>query len=1121
MCKDSPGTTPISDAAPRSERSGTSTSDYPSIAAGKYRAALERVANVHARFQKELDSIGEEIGTQTALSKTAIERFSQVGPCLGSIADNIKTMSEETHQVGVYVREGRAGLQASITDVRAAIEQLRLRNQTMQDILDIGRQVTKSVNEIAEIAIENKLIAINASVSASKAGNKAAGFKVIASEITKLSTAMSDRVGLIVDRSALVGRRMQQVMTNMDESIQSTEKALSNIDEAFALLEHIDSTIQETDGTNANMLAENEKLAQKFQTLNKALVAIERNASGVSRQADQVQRTMAEQAAFIRRIEQFLPELQSVSDAMAESAAADEGPKRLRCCESALSSYDPALNRFLRGNHYLSFVCIRLLRYSSDKKIVPYLAETWFLHPDGKTWEFKLKDNVLFSDGSPVSSRDVKFSLERLMNPALGSPYANLFSVIEGADEFISGKAASISGIIIVDSVTMRFKLKNSFNFFLSLLALSFSSILKEDEAIFSRPLTKSELVSAGPFRFQESDDPKIDRLARNEHFVNGRAFLDGLEIKRDMGDIPASMCRDELDLAYNMPAASADIFRRIGFSGELRLYTSRYCYGLVVNYARSTFISRNAELRRALAMAIDKDAIVHDVLGGKAVRADTILPPELLDIGDKKIIAYAPEEAKKIVEKDRSLEDLSEPINLAFRGYTSIPLLEQIAEQITRSFTELGLKVNASFHPAATAIDDFKDDYDLVFLGFLSELDLYSALEPFINPEGGDNYFHYNNPEIFGMLNDSITIKDNEARKATFVSILEKLTLDVFMMPLFFNKSLMAIPTHVHSVFVSAEESFLPDAVYLSSDKAPRRDPQRTKQYTETIQRLSSETAVVVDTSNKLIATGGSIGRLIGLQKDSIREANGLFSSFAESAEKVQATRVSVVERIRGTTGEAGKSDQATGLIQVGLNELMTALHGSVMALDQVKKDIHDMLSIVLDINKSNEFLGSIAINAAIISAKADSREGELVKVSRAIAEQAKRNTANADVIKGFLEEMKKTVDGHFEFLDSIVDVIGSAANDVGQSGKGLEEVGPLIDSANMKSSVIEEASKKLARLIQEARYSVDQISEEVDKLAINAETLQFGLDMEQAAAGILNDVASINKGIDEFMRG
>jgi ABC-type transport system substrate-binding protein/methyl-accepting chemotaxis protein len=1121
MCNDNLGDTPVSDATPRSERSGTSTSDYPRIAAEKYRAALERVANVHSRFQKELDSIDEEIGTQRSLSGTAIERFSQVGPCLGSIADNIKTMSEETHEVGVLVRSGREGLGASIADVRAAIEQLRLRNQTMQDILDIGQQVTKSVNEIAEIAIENKLIAINASVTASKAGDKAAGFKVIASEITKLSTAMSDRVGLIVDRSALVGRRMQQVMANMDESIQSTEKALSNIDEAFALLEHIDSTIQETDGANANMLAENEKLAQKFQTLNEALVVIERNAIDAGRQADQVQKTMVEQATFIRRIEQLLPGLQSISDAMAESAADDEGPKRLRSCESALSSYDPALNRFLRGNHYLSFVCIRLLRYSSDKKIVPYLAETWFLHPDGRTWEFKLKDNVLFSDGSPAGSRDVKFSLERLMNPALGSPYANLFSIIEGADEFIAGKAASISGIVIIDSTTMRFKLKNSFNFFLSLLALSFSSILKEDKAIFSRPLAKSELVSAGPFRFEESRDPTVDLLVRNEHFVNGRAFLDSFEIKRDMGDIPGALCRGELDLAYNMPAASADIFRRIGFGGELRLYTSRYCYGLVVNYTRDTFITRNAELRRALAMAIDKDAIVREVLGGKAVRADTILPPELLDIGDRRFIAYDPQEAKKIVEKYRTREDLSVPINLAFRNYSSIPLLEQIAEQITRSFTELGLKVNTSFRPAATPIEDFRDDYDLVFLGFLSELDLYSALEPFINPEGGDNYFHYDNPEVFGLLNDSITIKDNGARKEVFVNILEKLTLDVFMMPLFFNKSLMAIPTHVHSVFVSAEESFFPDAVFLSSEKAPRRAPQLTKQYAETIQKLGAETAIVVDTSNKLIATGGSIGKLIGLQKGSIREANDLFSSFAESAEKVQATRVSVVERIHGTTGEASKSDQATGLIQAGLNELMTALHGSVMALDQVKRDIHDMLAIVLAINKSNEFLGSIAINAAIISAKADSREGELVKVSRAIAEQAKRNTANADVIKGFLEEMSKAVDGHFEFLDSIVQAIGIAASDVGQSGKGLEEVGPLVDNANTKSSIIEEASKRLATLIQEARYSVDQINDGVDKLAINAETLQFGLDMEQAVAGILSDVAAVNKGIDEFMRG
>ena len=1129
--------TPSNGDSTRSGATWTGTRDYPHIAAEKYRAALERVSRVHARFQKELDSIGEGIGKQTALSAAVIDRFRQVGPHLDSIAENIKAMSESTRRIGVCVNEGRAGLKASIGEVQTTIERLRSRNQAMQDILDISRRVTESVNKIAEIAIENKVIAINASVTASKASDKVKGFKVIASEITRLSATMAERVGLIVDRAAQVGARVRQVIGNMDESIKSTQTALGNIDEAFGLLDHIDATIRQADAANSNMLEENDLLSQKARTLDEALGMIGANAGDAGRRADEIQEAMRQQAALIRRIEQFLPELQSGADAIAARGVAargvvargdgaTEGPKRLRCSESALTDYDPALTRMLREMHYINFVCIRLLRYSSDKKLVPYLAETWFLHADGRTWEFRLKENVLFHDGSAVGARDVKFSLERLMNPALASPYANLFSVIEGAEDFIAGRADAVSGIVILDDHTIRIRLKSSFNFFLSLLALSYSSILKENKAIFSRPLGRADLISAGPFRFAASGDPGTDLLACNGNFVNGRPFLDSLEIRRGLDDVSGAIGRGELDLAYNIPAASADLFKSRGFDGELRYYTSRYCYGLVVNYRRQNFITRHAELRRALVMALDKDEIVRGPLEGKAVRADAVLPPETLDIGGRQFIAYDPDGARRIIDRYKTRENLDEPINIAFRGYATIPRLEEVADRIVRSLERLGLRINASFHPAATPIASFKDGYDLVFLGFLSELDLYSALEPFINPQGGDNYFNYNNPEIFAMLDDSIGIKDNGVRKERFIDILEKLTLDVFMMPLFFNKSFVAIPRHVHSILLSAEESFMPEVVFLSagreagSDGAGRAGAQATGQYAEAVRKLEAETAVVVDAAGGLIETGRNIGRLIARQKDSISKANALFSSFAESADNVQTTRAGVVGKIREATEEAGKSGQATGLIQAGLAGLSAALESSVRTLDQAKKDIHDMLSIVKDISESNEFIGSIAVNAAVISAKTDVRSGDLVKVSQAISEQARSNTANAEDIRHILEEMGKIVGGHADFLTGLVNALGKAGSSVSQNGNILEKVRPLLEAANSGSAVMEGTSRKLATLIREAHGSVDLISEAVDRLALDAGTLQFGLDMEQAVTGTLKDVAAINNDVSGFLR-
>jgi ABC-type transport system substrate-binding protein/methyl-accepting chemotaxis protein len=1118
--------------------------DYPGIAASKYEAAIERIARVHARFQKELDAICDGIAGQTALSSAAIERYRQVGPCLESIAGNARGLGADMRQVSGRLEEGRKGLETAVADVRSSISRLRERNLAMRDILDLGGQVTASVNKIAEIAIENKLIAINASVTASKASDKVKGFKVIASEITKLSAAMTDKVGRIVGLAAQVDERMQQVMRNMDGSIQSTEKALGNIDEAFSLLDHADGAVREAEAASASMIAENENLERTMRTLGDSLEAIGTIAADSGRQAEAIRETMRRQAVLIEGLEGMMPGLRETGKALAAApgdGGTESGRNHLRCCEAPLTAYDPALCRMLRESHYISLVCIRLLRYSSDKKLVPYLAETWFLHPDGRTWEFKLKDNVLFSDGSRITSRDVKFSLERLMNPALSSPYANLFSVVEGADEFIAGKASSVSGIVLPGPDTVQFRLKSSYNFFLSLLALSYSSVIKEDRSIFSRPLARGDIVSAGPFVPVENGDPDVDLLAANRDFVNGRPFLDGMEIRRDVADVPAAMARGELDLAYNLPASSAEVMRQGGFAGNLDYYTSRYCYGLVVNFSRRSCLSRSADLRRAIAMAVDKDAIVDSILGGKAVRADAILPPELVDLGGRSIIPHDPAEAARIVQRLKASEDLDKPINLAIRGYANVPNQRQVAERIEADLERIGLRVSTSYHPQGTPIDSFRGDYDIVFLAFLSELDLYSAVEPFINPQGGDNYFGYDNPRLFGMLNDSITIKDNDERKAAFIGILEELARDVFSVPLFFNKCLLATRSGVRSVFMSAEESFLPDAAYLvpvqgggaggdggddgdgddgdgsAADRPAPLDGALRAGYADTIGRLERGTSVVVETSASLIATGKSIGASIDRQKKGTNEANDLFASFMDSAARVQETRAGVVGRIRVAAEEAGKSGQAAGLVRAGLLGLSNALSGTIGAIDQVSGDIKAMSAIVRSIEESNVFIGSIAINAAVISAKADTGRSELVKVSQAIADLARQNTDYTDAIGKLLVQMGKAVKGHHDFLGGEVLGVDGAAEAAKRSGAVLEEAGPLLDDSGARSAEIESASRDLAALIEEARHSVARINEAIDALAVRAETLQFGLDMERGVSDILKDVAWLNRNVME----
>jgi ABC-type transport system substrate-binding protein len=1102
----------------------THSAEYPRIAAEKYAAALERVANVHERFSRELQSISMELDHQTSQSGKAVEDVQLLEPYLNSIVENIRSIGETTRQSGTLVRDGREFLNTAVGDIQTVIGQIKQRNLEMQGILDIGQQVMERVDRIAEIAVENKLIAINASVTASKASDKVKGFKVIAGEVSKISGAMAERVNLVVQHAAWVGERMQQIMSNMDESIHSTQKAMGTIDQAFALLDGIATAIQEGDAANTRMLAENSKLARNGQTIVAALASIKTSIADIRRQADAVQATKEQQDINIRTLLDQLPDLDESSTKVGKVRLEPENSKHLRLAEAPLIQYDPAFSRMIREVHFLSFVCIRLLRYSSDKKLVPYLADSWFLHPDGQTWEFNLKKNVVFHDGSPVTTLDVKFSLERLMNPVLASPYANLFSVIEGAEAFMDRKAETVSGIMVLDDHVMQIRLKSSYNFFLSLLALCYSSIIKRNPAYFSVPLSRGMLMSAGPFRLLPSDGTTMDVLAANRQFLNGRPFLDSLEIRRDTDDALQELVEGKLDLVYNVTADSGAILSKKGFDGISRSYVSRYCYGLAVNFTRPNCLTRHRELRQALSMAMDKDTLIRDELNGKAIRADMLLSSEILDTGGRVFIKHDLAAARRIFESFRGQEDMDRPFKIAIRNYPTMPDIQRIAERLRSTFAALGLTATTTICPMNQSIDTFREEYDLIFLGFLAELDLYSAVEPFINPEGGDNYFGYHNPELYKLLEASISIKDNVERQSSFVKILEQLTLDVFMLPLFFQEVLCISSQRVQAVFISAEETVLPDAIYLSTEQGSRAAAHGSPDlatYDSIIDRLARQTAIVVDTSRNLVNASKAINSLLALQKDRIVEANTLFSEFVENATAVQSTREILVTTIRHTATEAGQSRHASEIIHRGLDELSTALHGTLRSLDQVRKDIMAMLSIVRDINESNDFINSVAINAAIIAAKSDAGNGDLRKVSQSIAEQAGRNTEYTNRVLAILDEMNASANGHHNFLSGAIAALDRSAAGVIRSGGILEKVGPLLDAGNQHSMSIGDTSIKLADVIEEARHTVDNINREASMLAVHASTLNFGLDLEMAVADNLNDVSLINSSIRNDLMG
>lgn len=1105
--------------------------EYPRIAFSKLAAAYARVLAVQSQFRGKVDGIGSLLSGLEKLAGRASESSRALEPRIAELSELTGQIATGTRAAGELVKAGAADLRSAVEAARAAIGGVRALSESMDGVVGIAGEIAARVGGIADIAIENKVIAINASITASRAGDRVKGFKVIANEITRLSAAMADKVEAIVSGSTRVAERSSLIMEQMRTGVAGAEEALRSIESAFSLLEHADATIANADLSAGQMLGDEAAVAASIGALGGSLrevgVALARSAELARAGVSSIERQQAE-------LESLDGLLASLSAAAARiSSAGDADPERaeeagltLAMSEIPMSQYDPALATIVREYHYANFTCIRLLRYSSDLKLVPYLAETWSLADGERAWDFRLKRGVRFADGTELSAEDVRFSIERVLDPALGSPYANLLSVIEGSEAFARGEAEHVSGIVILDPYAVRFVLVGSFNYFLGLLAHSCTSIVKKDARWAGTALTREAVVSAGPFRSLPREEPGVDLLEANPEFVNGPPFFARLEIRRTVGDIAQAAASGQVGIAYNIPASLEADIRRAGFTGEARRYVSKYCCGLCVNFMRDNFLTRNVELRRALSMALDKDALIAEAFGRDAARADSMLGASILDIGGRVYLPHDAERARAIVAGYSGKEDCASPLTLAWvRNATSVGV-DVLLSSVAASLASVGLAVRVVELPAEMATVEEYRKYDLVFLRFMPEPDLYAAVEPFINPEGGDNYFHYSNPAIFEELRRSIGIREEAERREYFKGLMERFSLDVFMVPLYFQKVLFLVGPGVRGAYRTVEESFLPEVAYEIPDGPWTRSLRLLPDVR--LGGYGKEAAAVAEAIDHIGAGAGELhDGLVSMistvleQKARLTSAEAGAASVAGRADGLRARGADVVGSVGEAAGESRKSADASAAVLGSLSRLRDQLSGTAASLDAIMKDIRSMLGIVAAIEEFNSVIGSVAVNAAIISSKGESAKGDLLKVARAIGELAERNAANTAAIRNILERMAAKSAGDAESLSATVSTLSSSMRLVGASGESLSRGADALVSTGETAERASSRSGEMSAMALEASRAMADMAAASAELISAAETVKYGMEMQRAIVDILKDVGALNRELAGALAG
>ncbi|MCV9946489.1 MULTISPECIES: ABC transporter substrate-binding protein [unclassified Rhizobium] len=335
------------------------------------------------------------------------------------------------------------------------------------------------------------------------------------------------------------------------------------------------------------------------------------------------------------------------------SVMAQETPKQggdiVVTYKDDITTLDPAIGYDWVNWSMIKSLYSRLMDYApGTPNPVPSLAESFTVSPDGLTYTFKLHKGVKFSNGREVIASDVKYSIERAVDPKTQGPGAGFFGAIKGFEDETGGKTTTLSGIETPDDSTVIFNLSRPDATFLHVLAINFASVVPKEAVEAAAGDFGKKPVGSGTFILKDWTIGQQLVFERNkDYFVKGVPYIDSFKVEVGQEPLVAllRLQKGEVDIAGDgIPPAkfleiknSADGAQMI-VDGE-QLHTGY----ITLNTKVKPF--DNVKVRQALNMAINKERITR-ILNGRATPANQPLPP-LMPGYDKSFTGYAYDVAK------------------------------------------------------------------------------------------------------------------------------------------------------------------------------------------------------------------------------------------------------------------------------------------------------------------------------------------------------------------------------------------------------------------------------------------------------------------------------------------
>ena len=486
---------------------------------------------------------------------------------------------------------------------------------------------------------------------------------------------------------------------------------------------------------------------------------------------------------------------------------------------------DPALNSAIDGANTIITIFEPLLLINENNEVVGGQAESWETSEDGLTWTFTMRDGLKWSDGTDLNAKDFEYSFKRMVDPNTAAPYAETcLGMIDGFEEAAGFPDAdgnptaepnpdALNVKASDDGKTLTIVLSYPCSYFDKMAAFATMSPVQQatveanGDAWCTSPDT---FVSNGPYMITDWTPSERIVLTKNPNYVGG---WDSSKIVSDtitlllLEDSSASFAAynsGEAVLIKDVPTDEIPSLTKAEDGGDFYVDTILGTYYVSLNLQRDAF--KDAKVRKALSLAIDRDYVANTIMQGTYSAADSIVGPGIVDesgyFHDNGNAPYISADYEaNLAEAKKLLEEAGYPNG---EGYPTIEYSTNdagyhvpLAEYLQQAWGDLGITLTinkmewSSFTPARRA-----GEYDVARNGWVMDYNDPSNMLDLFCSGNGNNDGKYANPDFDAAI-DASRVADSAEHFAQLHKAEDILMEDMGCLPIaYYNDYWLQSPT-------------------------------------------------------------------------------------------------------------------------------------------------------------------------------------------------------------------------------------------------------------------------------------------------------------------------------------